>query len=111
MESLFKLEGRRAAVTGASAGIGRALASGLARAGAEVIGIARRREKLEEWQEEQRQADLSVNILRANLGSPDAIPDVVRELTKSFGAPDILINAAGLPSLNPGGVLLQQLTR
>lgn len=45
---LFKLDGKVALVTGASSGIGVALARGLARAGADVVVTARRKELLEQ---------------------------------------------------------------
>ena len=54
MSQLFDLTGRIACVTGASGGLGQAAASLLARSGAKVVGIARRREgreRSEEWGE------------------------------------------------------------
>ncbi|MEL7215255.1 MAG: SDR family NAD(P)-dependent oxidoreductase, partial [Pseudomonadota bacterium] len=47
--ALFDLTGRVACVTGASAGLGQRAATVLAQAGAQVVGVARRREALEDW--------------------------------------------------------------
>jgi|GEM_PF-1087825 len=49
---LFSIEGRVACVTGASSGIGRAIATMLARSGAQVVGVARRVDALAEWHAE-----------------------------------------------------------
>jgi len=96
MQDLFALAGRRVCVTGASSGIGRALADGLARAGASVVGIARRQTVLDEWRDEQRAAGLSVEALSADLGDPINTDEVAQEVSRRFGAPDILVNAAGV---------------
>jgi len=47
--TLFSVAGRVACVTGASSGLGRAAASCLARAGASVVGVARREQALRAW--------------------------------------------------------------
>lgn len=46
--SMFSLEGHTALVTGASSGIGRVLAQGLATAGARIVAVARRVERLDD---------------------------------------------------------------
>jgi 3-hydroxy acid dehydrogenase/malonic semialdehyde reductase len=85
-----KLKNKRALVTGASSGIGRAIAIQLAREGAEVFLLARRLEKLEELKNE---IGSNAHILSADVNDPE-IPDIVRSFTE--GKVDILINNAGL---------------
>ncbi len=89
----FGVEGRVALVTGASSGLGRTIATALAEAGAKVVGIARRSEKLEEW---RRQTDGATAPLVAEIGDADAIAKIARLATEPFGPPDILVNAAGV---------------
>ncbi len=90
---LFSVAGRVACVTGASSGIGRALATALANAGARVVGIARRADALEAWRAE---AGGETAALVADLSGPGAMAEVAARAAEPYGAPDILINAAGL---------------
>ncbi len=94
--SLFSLEGRVAVVTGASSGIGRHMAGVLARAGAQVVVLARRKDRLESLEEEGRIAAHQVD-----LASVDEYDDLAAELSAAFGAPDILVNAAGVNFREP----------
>ena len=90
---LFSVEGRVACVTGASSGIGRAIASFLAQSGAHVIGIARRADALDAWRAE---TNGKTAALAADLSDPDTMSQVAAKAAEPFGAPDILINAAGV---------------
>lgn len=89
----FSVEGRVACVTGASGGLGRAVASALAEQGAKVVGVARRAAELEAWSTE---AQGETAILAADLSDPKGAEALAAEVSKPFGAPDILINAAGI---------------
>ncbi|MEN3794301.1 SDR family oxidoreductase [Fulvimarina sp. MAC3] len=91
--SLFDLTGRIACVTGASSGLGRAAASMLAEAGAKVVGVARRADRLLEWEAE---AEGETASIAADLGDRDALPSIAERVAEPFGSPDILINAAGI---------------
>lgn len=62
MDTLFSLKGKRALVTGASSGIGYKLALGLAEYGAEVVGIARSKKKLESLKKEADKKNFSLKI-------------------------------------------------
>ena len=92
-EKLFDLTGKVACVTGASSGLGRATASLLAGAGVRVVGIARRAGHLAAWQEE---TEGETAVVAADLADRTAIADIARQAAIPFGAPDILINAAGI---------------
>jgi len=89
----FSVAGRIAVVTGASGGLGRAVADALARNGAKVIGIARRADVLEEW---KAGAQGETAVIAADLGDPSATADLAAKASGPFGAPDILVNAAGI---------------
>ena len=95
---LFSVQGRVACVTGASSGLGRALATALAEAGARVVGVARRAPALEEWRAE---TDGETAAVTADLSAPDAMTGIAAEAAEPFGAPDILINAAGINTRQP----------
>lgn len=98
---LFSLAGRIACVSGASSGIGRSIANAMAQAGAAVVGIARREALLDEWVREVALADGRAAGCTADLADPAGIVAVAEQVTASFGAPDILVNAAGINPRQP----------
>ncbi len=94
--ALFSLAGRVACVTGASSGIGRSIADCLADAGAAVIGVARRELNLSDWQRSVQERGGSAAVRAADLSDPEAVPQVAEAICAPLGAPDILVNAAGV---------------
>lgn len=92
------LSGRVACVTGASAGLGRRSAQVLARAGARVVAIARRQDALDTL---AAQADGVIAPLVADLSDRDGLPDVAARAAQPFGAPDIVVHAAGINMREP----------
>lgn len=87
----FRLEGRRALVTGASSGIGLACATALADAGAEVTMVARGAERLEAAAAALRLSGGAVQTKALDIADLDALRDFV----SSNGPFDVLVNAAG----------------
>jgi 3-oxoacyl-[acyl-carrier protein] reductase len=92
----LKLKGKTALVTGASAGIGRAIAKGLAAEGVRVCIAARRAALLEQLSEEisSKSCEEPV-IVTVDLLQPDEPARLARVATEKLGRIDILVNAAG----------------
>ena len=91
-----KLKGRRALVTGASSGIGSALARTLAAEGADVLIVARRQARLDALAAEIR-ADhgVEVDVLATDLAVPGAAETVFAYATQGGKCVDVLVNNAG----------------
>ena len=90
---LFDLTGRVACVTGASSGIGQHAASLLVRAGARVVGVARRADALEAWATEAGKDAVAVAV---DLSQRDQIKEIAAQIAAPFGPPDIMVHAAGI---------------
>ncbi|HEU5087434.1 MAG TPA: glucose 1-dehydrogenase [Roseiflexaceae bacterium] len=95
MQELFSLEGRVALVTGASGGIGRAIATGLASAGATLAVNGRAVDRLEAVCGEIEAANGTAAAFPADLSDRRAIPALVDEVVARFGQIDILVTCAG----------------
>ena len=89
------LTGRTALVTGASRGIGRALALGLARAGADVALSARDEAALAEVAAEVQQTGRRAVVLPADVTDPEACRQLVADAVAGLGQLDVLVNNAG----------------
>src|SRR4051794_21014994 len=74
---LFSLRGRRVLITGAGRGLGRGLAVGCARAGAEVVGVARSGDQLRATADEVAASGGVFTALSADLSDPEARDEVV----------------------------------
>jgi len=96
LEGLFALKGRIAVVTGGSSGIGQAIARALAGAGASVVIVARQAAALDQAVAEIRAAGGDAGRVSADLGDRTEIGPACDRIEAAFGAPDILVNAAGV---------------
>ncbi|MEM7074589.1 MAG: SDR family oxidoreductase [Pseudomonadota bacterium] len=103
--TLFDLTGRVACITGASSGLGRRAALTLARAGASVVGVARRRAALDTLTDEIGARAASCV---ADVADRTALPDLLRAVSEPFGAPDILVHAAGINTREPADEVTSQ---
>jgi len=90
------LHGRTALVTGAGRGIGRAIANELAKASVSVALVARSQNELEETATSLRRLGGTASVIKADIGDPDQLPQVVKQVRDEFGVVDILINNAAV---------------
>ncbi|MET8139359.1 SDR family NAD(P)-dependent oxidoreductase [Sphaerisporangium sp. NPDC005288] len=91
----FDLSGRKAFVTGASRGIGRAIALAYAEAGADLVLVARSPEPLAQVAKEVEALGRSAHVIPADLSDRDAAAAAVRQALQAFGHLDIVVNNAG----------------
>jgi NAD(P)-dependent dehydrogenase (short-subunit alcohol dehydrogenase family) len=105
---LFSLDGRVAVVTGGSSGIGAAMASALARAGARVVLVARDAARLGSAAAGLRAAGGQVAWVSADLAGRSGVEQAAEEAAAAFGAPDILLNCAGVNLRPPLAALTAQ---
>jgi 3-oxoacyl-[acyl-carrier protein] reductase len=90
---MFQLSGKTALITGASGGIGSAIAKNLSQQGAHVVLHGTRAGRLEELASE---IGSNVSVVTANLSDRESVGGLVAEAAKATGAIDILVNNAGI---------------
>lgn len=95
------LEGKIALVTGASRGLGRAIALALAGAGAKVALVGRDPAKLEETAAEAAKLGAESAVFQADISDEGQVVALEREVAARFGRIDILINNAGITVRKP----------
>lgn len=104
-ENPFDLTGRRALVTGGSAGIGLAIARGLARAGATVAIAGRSRERLDRAIASLRAIRSDAQAFTLDVSDAAALPGRWADISRTLGGVDILVNNAGTTWREPAHTL------
>ncbi len=96
IQPLFQLDGKVALVTGASKGIGEAMARGLAEFGAKVVVSSRKQEAVDAVAESFKTDGLEATGIAANVGSIENIHKLVDKTVETYGGLDIIINNAAV---------------
>ena len=97
---MFKLDGKTALVTGASQGIGEAVARRLAEQGARVVLAARSEDKLKDLAARIDAGGGCARPLALDVSQPETFAERLKQLPEDFAAVDILVNNAGITADN-----------
>jgi gluconate 5-dehydrogenase len=107
-QDVFGLDGRVAIVTGSTKGIGKAMARGLAAAGATVVISSRKQDLCDQVAQELRdETGAQVEGIACHVGDWDAIPGFVDAVRGRCGRIDVLVNNAGI---NPARVTVEHMS-
>jgi NAD(P)-dependent dehydrogenase (short-subunit alcohol dehydrogenase family) len=92
----FRLDGKRALVTGGSRGIGKSVATGLAEAGADIAIVARGIEAAEETARELEKLGVRAIAVKADITKPEQVDAMTERIVDAFGTIDVAFNNAGI---------------
>jgi NAD(P)-dependent dehydrogenase (short-subunit alcohol dehydrogenase family) len=95
------LNGKVSVVIGGTSGIGRAIAHGLAEAGADVVATSRRMEQVEAAAAEIEQRGRRTLRVASDVSDRASLENLLRECVDEFGKVDILVNSAGKTKRQP----------
>lgn len=93
MLDMFKLDGKVAIITGASRGLGQGIVVGLAKAGADIVGVGQ--SDMSETRKLVESIGKKFVEVKADLTKQDKLDDIIQVCKKEFGRVDILVNNAG----------------
>jgi NAD(P)-dependent dehydrogenase (short-subunit alcohol dehydrogenase family) len=99
--SLLELSGKAAVVIGGTSGIGRAIAQGLAEAGADVVPTSRRIEQVNAAASEIEERGRRSLRVASDVGDRPSLENLLTEAVNAFGKVDILVNCAGRTKRGP----------
>lgn len=101
MNNIFSLEGKKAIVTGASRGLGKAMAIGLAKAGADVANVCINADSCSDTHKEIEALGRVAMAVSCDQSDPKQVSAAVKQVLDKFGRIDILINNAGTIRRSP----------
>ena len=96
----FRLDGKRAVITGGSRGLGRAMAQALAEAGADLVLVGRDADSLKKAQEELAPLGRRVDVIASDIGIPAEAERMCDQVLRQFAPIDVLINNVGGRRIN-----------
>jgi NAD(P)-dependent dehydrogenase (short-subunit alcohol dehydrogenase family) len=103
LRALFDMTGRVVIVTGATRGIGRALAEGYVAAGAKVVVTSRKAAACDETAKHLRAQGGEALAVACHVGDLDALRELVERTVEAFGAIDVVVNNAANALAQPHG--------
>jgi short-subunit dehydrogenase len=89
------IQGKTALITGASGGMGAGIAKAIAKAGAAVILLARRKDELDKVASEVAKSGGKAYVYPVDLADPAAVEATTKTIKSEIGIPDIIVNNAG----------------
>jgi len=101
LEELFSLSGKTAVVIGGTGELCGAMATGLAKAGAEVVVVGRNEEKARQKLNEIEEAGGSAYFAHCDVGETESLQSLLDHVVERSGKVDILVNGAGINSPTP----------
>jgi dehydrogenase/reductase SDR family member 4 len=96
IQEKFDLTGKVALITGASKGIGKAMAIAMGQAGASVVISSRKKDALEEVASEMRRDDIEVYPVSCYVGDQQSMKNLIDQVVEKYGGIDILVNNAAI---------------
>ena len=96
ISSSFELNNKVAIITGASKGIGKAIAQAFGQQGAKVIVVSRKADAVKETADEFRKEGIDATGIAAHMGDPVQIKALVEQTIGTYGGIDILVNNAAI---------------
>ena len=98
--NLFNLKDKNVLITGASRGLGRAMAVGMAQAGAKIIALGRDKDALAETFREISDLNGIAIVYQVDICDDNQVREMVDKVMGSTGRVDILVNNAGISAMN-----------
>jgi Dehydrogenases with different specificities (related to short-chain alcohol dehydrogenases) len=92
----FKIEGKKAFVTGGARGIGKSVAIALAEAGADIAVVDLDYEMAQKTAQEIREFGVKTMAVKTDVTSPQEVDEMIKSILASFGTVDIAFNNAGI---------------